>query len=62
MAGRLGVAVVLPNAKIAMNEAHALRRDEDNERECRQRAEQRTQGCLAQTHNRTYSSYPTDRN
>jgi hypothetical protein len=43
----------MSTAKVAMDEAHGLRHDEDHERERRQRAEQRTQGCLTQTHNRT---------
>ena len=49
----------MPTAKVAMEEAQRLRRDIDNERECPDRAEQRTQGCLAQSHFFQLTSFDT---
>jgi hypothetical protein len=42
----------MPTTKVAMDEAHGLRHDKNHERQRRQGAEQRPQGCLTQTHNR----------
>ena len=42
--GRLGLVAAVSTARMAMDEAHRLRRDENQKSERRQRAEQRSQG------------------
>jgi hypothetical protein len=49
----------MPATKVAMDEAQRLRYDIDNKRKYSDRAEQRTQGCLAQSHSCHLTSFQT---